>query len=203
MSDTLSRLYKRYAARNALMLERFLSPAPFDTYAARFCSQTHKDGRAHLVVRLQHLWGEFSKELVLKSAIGDGFTRFGKMLVRVGTMKSPPSNQKLVDTLKSGPSTHWEDPDYAITQAQKFSVVNYHEISLGLGSAGLHEIKAVRNYIVHPTRNSREKFERAARNRGASGANPDIFVKQRTLGGSTLFEEWSSNLLLAAWNAIA
>ena len=51
------------------------------------CEPVHKDGRAYLVIWLQDLWGQFCRELVLRSAIGGCETRTGLRLKRVPGIK--------------------------------------------------------------------------------------------------------------------
>ena len=114
------------------------------------CQPIHRDGRAHLVVRLQHLWGEFSRELIVKSAMGGCRTRTGRILSRVAGVQKVSDIPAITSKRLAGPGSNWEDPKFAITQARMLRVENYVEINLGLASANVSEIKCVRNFIVHP-----------------------------------------------------
>ena len=201
-TEALTRLYHRFVSRSQELRNRFGCPLPNDPYHREMCSPVHKDGRAHLVVRLQHLWGEFSRELVVRSAAGGCCTRTGQALPRMPIARNSAYNPKTIRNFMAGPKTYWYDPKFAITQAKDLKVANLLEIDLGLGSANLTEIKCIRNYIVHPNRFTRADYLRLTRNHALTGLEPDLFLAQRVIGGATMFDTWIEDLLIAAWNAV-
>ena len=97
---------------------------------------------------------------------------------------------------------YWEEPQKAIGYANTLHVNNYNEISKGIGSARIDEIKSIRNFITHPNERTRPNFEQIARNRMMLGLSPDRMLTQQLSGGETLFETWVDQLLIAAWNSI-
>ena len=187
------------------MTSRFLIELPTEPAEVRLCESIHRDGRAYLVIKLQHLWGEFCRELVVRSAIGGCETRTGQTLPRVSGIKRVRDITNINPTLSSGPQSHWEDPAFAIKQARRLQVANYNEIGLGLGSVStnLTNLKCVRNFIVHPNRITRGKYFHMTRSMGFSGCTPDRLLHQYLAGGVTVFDDWISKLNAAAWNAVA
>lgn len=201
----LSQLYTLYYRRSLSLNARFLSRLPTDPAEARVCEPIHRDGRGFLVIKLQHLWGEFCRELVVRSAIGGCETRTGQTLPRVPGVKYVADIPRVTQKPLSGPGTRWEDPGFAIDQARRLQVTNHNEIGLGLGSVSnsLDNLKCVRNFIVHPNRNTRGRYYHMTRTIGFSGIPPDHLLHQSLPGGVTIFEDWVSSLTIAAWNAVA
>lgn len=201
-AEALTRLYGRYVARSKALLERFKCPLPLDDKESEACCPAHKDGRAYLVVRVQLLWAEFSRQLVIRSAAGRCRTRTGRLLSRVPIMRKPGDYPRIIRQLKAGPGTKWDEPSFAIQLAYDLSVTNYNQISLGLGSATISEIKCVRNFIVHPNVVTNTNYLQLTRNRGHYNVDPDTLISDRVAGGATLFETWVEDLLVSAWNAV-
>ena len=202
-SEDLTRIYGRFMVRGQTLVDRFGCPLPGNPSNRQACTPVHRDGRAHQVVRLLHLWGEFSRVLVVRSAMGYCHTRSGRALFRVPVVGTVSDIPKITHKPMAGPRAYWYDPQFAIDCASDLSVLNYNEISLGLGSADLSEIKCVRNFIVHPNSYTNANYLQLTRNRGLFGVDPDTLMSQRIVGGATLFETWIEDLLTAAWNAIA
>ena len=187
------------------MTSRFLTELPAESAEVRLCESIHRDGRAYLVIKLQHLWGEFCRELVVRSAIGGCQTRTGQTLPRVPGRKYVSDVTSIVPELWSGPRAYWEEPAFVIRHARCLQVANHNQISLGIGSVSnsLTNLKCVRNFIVHPNRITRGKYFHMTRSMGFSGFTPDRFLHQYLAGGVTVFDDWISSLTTAAWNAVA
>ena len=204
--ESLAKLYGRYEMRSQSLNARFAAKLPADTAEKAVCAAIHQDGRAYSVIRLQLLWGEFCKELIVKSAIGGCITRTNQTLDQVPSVKKVsdiPGIIKLKDL--ASPATKWEEPQFAINQASVLKVKNINSIQLGLGGASMvaGNIKCVRNYLVHPNRNNRNKYIDMIRALGFRDLPPDQLLFQAVVGGETVFENWLSTLSLAAWNAVA
>ena len=202
---SLMHLYGRYGTRSLTLTSRFVGQLPADPLEMRSCKLIHRDGRAYLLVRLQHLWGEFCRELVVRSAVGGHATRTGQTLPRVPGVKCVRDIPNITNNPLSGPRTYWEDPTFAIDQARVLHVANYNEISLGLGSVStdLANLKCARNVIVHPNANTYGKYIQMTRSIGFTRLSPDQFLHQHLPGGVTVFDTWVSVFLTAAWNAVA
>ena len=162
-----------------------------------------------LVVRLQHLWGEFCRELVVRSAIGGCVTR-------TGVYVSPAPEVKRVSDLPiiakrfskrpfTGLGSQWEVPSIVIDRARDLQLANYRQINLGLSTVNFIEdrVKPVRNFIVHPSASSASKYDQAARSLNFPGLSPTQLLSRRLPGGATIFGVWISQLETAAWNAVA
>ena len=200
--EALIRLYRRYVARNRLLLQFYGCPLPQSLVEKEICVPVHRYGRAFLVVRLQHLWGEFSRELVVRSALGHCKTRTGRELPRVPSVLSFADIPKITGKPMAGRGANWDDPSFALRQANTLNVVNYNEILLGLGSADLSDIRCVRNFIVHPNSFTRANYVQLTRNLGLIGLEPDLLLAHKVIGGATMFDSWIEDLLNAAWKAV-
>ena len=172
------------------------------------CEPLHRDGSAFLVVRLQHLWGEFCKELVVRSATGGCVTRTGLYLPPAPGVKRVKDIPNIIARHTrqqfSGSRTHWEDPQFAIGHAQRLQVANFRQLSLGLGSVTiLDQLKSVRNFIVHPNDNTGPKYLQTTMTLGFRGMPPTQLINQSSIGGATIFEMWVSELEATAYAAVA
>ena len=198
-------IYGVFLHRSHALDSRLAVRLPIDPDEAEMCEPVHRDALGFLVIRLQHLWGEFCRELVVRSALGNCSTRSGQRVppapgaIRVRDL---PGISRLP---LWGRGTYWEDPNFALRQARRLSVVNYHSIALGLTSASnaLDELKTVRNFVTHPNRSTAARYIQLTRGRGLRGLTPEQFLRQRTPGGATIFESWTGQLVIAAWNAVA
>ena len=202
----LTNIYGRYNMRSQSLNWRFVAKLPANLGEKQIWELVHKDSRAYLVVRLQLLWGEFCKELVVRSAIGGCVTRAGQAVLPAPNVKDV-SDIRRITKLKdlSGPSSKWEEPSFAIDQATLLKITNLYDIVSGLGqaSAVMDDIKCVRNLIVHPNGRNTNKYTQMTRVLGFRGLAPDQLLSQTVPGSATIFENWLSTLTLAAWNAVA
>ena len=201
---SLNALYGSYAARSRSLLSRF---AASRQAGVAIYEPLHRDGSAFLVVRLQHLWGEFCRELVVRSATGGCATRTGLYLLPAPSVKRvsdiPGVIARHTREQFSGSRTHWEDPQFAIRHARRLQVANFNRISQGLGAVTiLDQLKDVRNFIVHPNGNTGPRYLQTTRMLGFRGMPPTQLINQRSPGGATIFETWVSELEGAAWNAV-
>ena len=205
---SLNALYGSYAARSRSLLSRSAPSLPADPAEMMICEPIHRDSLAFLVVRLQHLWGEFCRELVVRSALGGCVTRTGVYLppaAGVNRVRDIPNIIKQFTKEEfSGSRSHWEDPSFAIRHTRRLQVANFNQISLGLGSVTiLDHLKSVRNFIVHPNSNTGPKYLQTTRTLGFRGMPPIQLINQHSLGGATIFEMWVLELESAAWVAVA
>ena len=202
----LTSIYGRYERRSNSLKERFRAKLPRNSEEREVCEPVHQDGRAYLIVRLQQLWGEFCRELIVRSAMGGCLTRNGLILPKVPGVRRV-SDINTVIKLKdlAGPGSKWEEPAFAVDQAIRLTVANLHGIDLGLGQASVvaDNIKSIRNYIVHPNRSNKVRYAHTTMVLGFRGLPPDELLFQAVPGGETVFENWLSTLTRAAWDAVA
>ncbi len=204
----LNTLYGSYAARSRSLIFWSLADLPADPAEMAVCEPVHRDGLLFLVVRLQHLWGEFCRELVVRSAIGGCVTRTG-----VYVPSAPGANHvRDLPTVTSqftklpftGPRSQWEVPSFAINQARFLQVANLNQIIQGLSVVNVIDyLKPVRNFIVHPNVRTSARYDQAARSLGFPGFSPIRLLSQSLPGGAAIFGVWISQLETAAWNAVA
>ena len=205
----LSSLYDSYAKRSQAILSCSVASLPLDPAEMAVCEPVHQNGGAFLVVRLQALWAEFCRELIVRSAIGNCQSRTGLLVapaLRVKHVRDLPGiTRQFTKQPFAGPGAQWEDPVFAIRQARFLGVSNLNQISIGLGSVttSLGYLKRVRNFIVHPNRDTKAKYIQTARTLGFLGAFPTQLVNQHLPGGVTILATWVSDLEIAAWNAVA
>lgn len=189
-------------------MARSAASLPTNPAEMAVCVPIHQASLLFLVVRLQHLWGEFCRELVVRSAIGDCVTRTGVYVPPAPGVKRIKDIPNIIAQHTreqfSGSRTHWEDPQFAIRHAQRLQVTNFRQLSLGLGSVTiLDQLKNVRNFIVHPNDNTGPKYLQTTRTLGFRGMPPIQLINQRFIGGATIFETWVSELEAAAYAAVA
>ena len=206
---SLTHLYGSFSRRSSSLAIKRSTPFPVDPVERDSCEPIHQDGVSFLVVRLQTLWAEFCRELILRSAIGGCATRTIQSLPAASNVKIVKDVQTIVETQSPkgkfvGFGARWEEPTYAIQQAQKLRVANFQNISLGLGSAATDctNLKVVRNFIVHPNQHTRGRYDQMALVLGFYGLAPSELVNQRPQGGPTIFDYWVMNLENAARNAV-
>ncbi len=201
----LTSLYERYKRRSSSLNARFMVKLPENPDERVACEPMHQDGRAYLVARLQHLWGEFCRELVVKSALGGCETRTGKILPHASGVKRVSDVPQIAKTPLAGVRSNWDDPEFTIDQAMRLKVANFNDIELGLAPVSIvaDNIRCVRNYIVHPNSRTSSRYAQTARVLGFSGLPPDQLLSRTVPGGETVFENWLSILILAAWSSVA
>ena len=159
----------------------------------------HEDSRLYLIVRLQALWAEFCKQIVVLSAVGGLLTLEGNIVAPAPGIKAFSDTKRVTDPLERA---SWHRPKTPIRAAKKLKVENYDQLSLGLSSVNVNNMFTIRNFIVHPTENTRRGYVQATRDLGLPGAEPESVPISLQKGGATLFEEWVADLQTAATNAI-
>ena len=204
-TKSLLHLYARYDKQSRSLTSLFVTKLPVELEERNMCDPVHQNGRAYLVIRLQQLWAAFCRELVVRSAIGGYETRTGQALSRVPDVRYIGDIAKVTKKPVSGPGSSWEEPKFTIRQAKALSLTNRNEIELGIGavSTNLANLKCVRNFIVHPNDITGNKYLQMTRSIGFVGLAPDELLHQFLPGGVTVFDFWVSDLLCAAWNAVA
>lgn len=154
------------------------------------------------VVRLWHLWSEYCKGLVLRSAIGDCVTLAGS------EVSPAPGISTIGDILRVsgkdllGRNAQWDDAAWASKVANDLRISNYAQVSVAVGSPPLTLVRRVRNFIVHPNGHTRKLYDLETRSVGAVGVGVDHLLHERTPGGATRFESWVLDFRRAAIDAI-
>lgn len=204
---SLNALYGSYVARSRSLMSRSLASLPANPSEMAVCEPVHRDGLLFLVLRLQHLWGEFCRELVVRSAIGGCVTRTGAYVSPAPDVNHvrdlPTITKQFTKQPFTGPRSQWEVPSFAMDQARFLQVANFNRISLGLSAVNIMDyLKPVRNFIVHPNERTSARYAQAARSLNFPGLSPIQLLSQRLPGGVTIFGNWILQLENAAWNAV-
>ena len=165
-----------------------------------------RDGRLFCVVRLQHLWGEFCRELITRSSIGGARTVEGTRLPRVSGVRQWKDVEEIArETTGGRRDVPWHIPEQSTRIALKLAPKNATQIATALSSVlPVDEIRAIRNYVVHPNRDTRAKYDAAARRAGAldPDPDPDILLTSKVYPGNvTRFEYWATQIRIIALDA--
>ena len=96
------------------LVGRLATKLPTNPVEARECKPVHHDGFAFQMIRIQHLWGEFCRELVVRSAMGGCTTRTGNQLSRVPHVSRVSDLPKVTKLAFAGRGSNWEEPKFAL-----------------------------------------------------------------------------------------
>lgn len=196
MARSFREHYAHFVARTGSLASDFRSPLPKNRPYSGTCPPIHEYGRLKLVIRLQMLWGEYCRELVVSSALGDTRTLGGTVLTRVGGVSSATDIINIA-TAESGGGRlpPWHRPRFAVQVAARLSVRNLFEIKQGLSAVSpADDLLAVRNYVVHPTRVTKARYLTVTQRLRSSGVGPHSLLSTLLPGGATLFEAWVADL---------
>jgi hypothetical protein len=167
------------------------------------CPGVHKDAGAFMLVRLQLLWAEFCRELVMTSALGGCQTVTGTVLGPGAAVTSPNDIKQVVDNETRGRPPPWHIPNFAVTIAQNLGAQNFRQLQLALSRVSpVDDLKVVRNYIVHPWKPTRLAYVQVSRNLGAPGIDPVSLLAIRDSNGNSMFRNWVIQLQNIALDAI-
>ena len=198
-ANTLDKLYFRFASRLWRMSELYrIESGAVELHPER------RDGRLFCVVRLQHLWGEFCRELIARSSIGGARTMEGTRLPRVSGVRQWKDVEEIArETTGGRRDVPWHIPEQSARIALKLAPKNATQIVTALSSVSpIDEIRAIRNYVVHPNRNTRVKYDAAARRAGALDPDPDILLTSKVYPENiTRFEYWATQIQIVALEA--
>ncbi len=199
----LHQLYSHFVARTNQLVVKYDAPLPLDPNNEYLCPDIHKDAGAFMLVRLQLLWGEFCRELVITSALGGCRTITGTVLGPGAVVTSLNDIKQVVDNETQGRPPPWHIPRFAVTIAQNLGAQNFRQLQLALSRVSpVDDLKVVRNYIVHPWKRTRLAYVQVSRNLGAPGINPVTLLASRGKDGSSTFRNWVVQLQNIALDAI-
>jgi hypothetical protein len=182
---------------------KYDAPLPPDPKNKYLCSAIHTDGRALMIVRLQLLWGQFCRELVVTSALGGCQTITGTVLGPGAAVTSLNDIKRVVKKETKGRPPPWHKPRFAVTIAQNLGAQNFRQLQLALSRVSpVDDLKIVRDYIVHPWKSTRLAYIQVSRNSKASGINPVSLLAIRESNGNNIFKNWVIQLQNMALDAI-
>ena len=184
-------IYARFAGRTDRILTAFQTPLPANAAEAENCRPIHTAGAAFLVNRLQMLWGEYCRNLVILSARGNALTVAGKLISPAPDLAGFPQIKAVLgNSFGSGPNTHWDDRDWAIGRANLLKPVNGNQINIGLGTAPIKDLKVVRNFLIHPNQRTKRAYLELARRLGYPGLEPNSLLATDWGDGIDVIGSW-------------
>lgn len=159
--------------------------------AARFC-----------LIRLLDLWGAFSRELIIASAVGKCQTASGNTLPSKFSSQSVAAiAARITAKGKVGPEPRWHDATEALKAAAKLQPSNMPEISTALGSVGspADPLRLIRNHFAHESSNDCwTKFAEMAWPLGRRRQTALQYLMSTQTGGIRLVDDWINELQLIA-----
>lgn len=201
-SDSLSEIYTHFVSRTDRLAVAFVAGLKNDSER----SAIHKVNRFYCVIRLQHLWGEFCRELVTRSSIGGVRAIGGARLPRVRNIRNWKDVERIARCASGGRrEISWHDTERVVGITRRLSPANKSQItdSITVADSPIIEIRVTRNYLVHPNVDTWRKYSRTARRLGVFNPDPDAlltaFVFQTD---ATRFEYWIIRLQEIALDAI-
>ena len=195
-------IYARFAGRTERIVTAFQTPLPASAAEAENCRPIHEAGAAYQVIRLQALWGEYSRNLIILSARGNALTISGNPLPPApGFAGFAGIRHILGNHFSGGQGTQWDKPDWAIQRADRLNPANGSQIRLGLRIAPVDDLRVIRNFLTHPNRQTNSRYQTLAEALGFSGVAPKELLISSIEGGNTVLESWIADFQLAAYNA--
>ena len=201
--NTIRQLYTGFASRTDRMVELYNVTTNLGSKTEPICPQIERDSRLFCVIRLQHLWGEFCRELLVRSSIGGATTIGGLYLPRASGIKRPSDVTRVARRTLKQRHIAWHIPDNIARIANEIAPANENEIIIAVNSVSpVANILAIRNYLVHPNPRTRLAYSNAAIELGMPDSDPDTLLCARiSPGGVTRFESWIIQLQAIALSA--
>ena len=198
----LGSIYSRFAGRADLISEGYRAPLPSNPEAATSCRPIHSAGEVQLINRLLVLWGEYCRSLIIISALGNAVTIRGTLLAPAPDVaKLSHIKGKLGRCFGAGPGTHWDEPQWALQQANLLHPDNRSQLGLGLETAPVRNLKDVRNFLVHPNEHTANNYRTLVQRLGYVSALPKAFLTSPIGVESSVLESWINGFQDSAYNA--
>ena len=198
----LGLVYSRFHDRTEHILRSFMVPLPKNPQDAMNCAFIHSAGQVQLINRLLVLWGEYCRNIVIISAAGNALTIQGTSLVpSPGIRKTSDIKFALGARFDAGPGTKWDYPQWALAQAIVLKPSNLSQINLGFTGAPTEDLRVVRNFLVHPNKNTMFKYQYLTQAMGFRNAKPETLLASNQENGGTVLESWIADFQNAAYNA--
>ena len=163
--------------------------------------QTSGFGEAILSAWLQTAWSNFTKDLIVASALGTRRVR-GTPVRAIAGVRSRAEAQTMVRSTaacsakKLGTGNPvWHSPSFAIDVGTQLGLGNLPQLELALGATLVPgQITDFRNYLVHPGDRTRQKYEVLQAKLGLHRMEPEHLLHQFQRPGLTVFTSWVREL---------
>ena len=197
-------IYRKFEKRtNGLVSEFEDKVSMLNDYGEDF-EKIHNNARFFILIRLQMLWGQFCRELIIRSAFGGYHTISGTVLQKGASVTDWRSVQTVIRSRSRNGHPPWHMANFSIDIARNLRIDNYGQVSMALGGISpIDHVINIRNYVVHPDERSRIRYENTLRSIGIMvKTDPISLLRSRVVGGASLLEQWVSDLQTLAVNAM-
>ena len=158
-------------------------------------------GEAILAAWLQTKWSDFARELVIASALGTRRTR-GNSVKPVTGVKTRADAERFVKAAtkcviknRRLPLPVWHSPSFVVEVGTLIKLRNLRNIEAVLGPTLVPEqITDFRNYLVHPGKRTRYKYESLQAKLGMLRIEPEQLLHQQQRPGVPVFTSWVREL---------
>ena len=158
-------------------------------------------GGAILATWLQTKWSEFTEDLIVTSAVGTRRTR-GTSFKPVAGVRSRSDAERMVKTAAASTAKNrgnlypvWHSPKFVIDVGNCMGLHNLPQLVASLGPAiAPEQITGFRNYLVHPTNKTRQKYEQLRTKLGMHRMEPEDLLHQLHAPNLTVFTLWVREL---------
>lgn len=150
---------------------------------------------------LQTRWGEFSRRLLVVSALGTRRKTAASVKAVPGVRTELDAEKLVKDAGACEVKTRgvlqpiWHDPLFVVAVACRVGLANHATIEATLSpTRAPKELTAFRNYLVHPTEKTRSRYQRLQEEFGLLNVEPQDFVYRPRLRGVPVFTFWLREL---------
>ena len=165
-------------------------------------------GEAILTAWLQTRWSEFSRNLVIASALGTRRTR-GNRVQPVAGVRSRADAERVVKAAtacavkrRGVRSPVWHAPWFVVEVGTLMGLRNLRKLEATLGPTLIpKQITDFRNYLVHPDAGTRYKYEALQAKFGMLRVEPQDLLHQRQSPGLSVFTSWVRELQRVAYDS--
>ena len=162
-------------------------------------------GEAILTAWIQNAWGEFTRDLVVASALG-GQRRDGTPLEALaGVATRADAEQRVREASKDVAKQHglawpvWHAPWFAVEVSSSIGLSNFQSLEAALSPTLVpRQITTVRNVLVHPGQKAVKQYEALQAKLGMLNVAPEHLLRQVSSPGIPLFTLWIRELQMVA-----
>ena len=197
-------IYRKFENRTNGLVSEFEDKVSMVNDYGEVFEKIHNDARSFILIRLQMLWGQFCRELIIRSAFGGYNTISGTALKKGASVTDWRSVQTVVRKRSNNRHPPWHIANFSIGIAKNLRIQNYGQVSMALGGISpMDYVIGIRNYVVHPEEKTRANYENTLRAMGMTvKIDPISLLRSRVAGGANLFEQWVTDLQTLAVNAM-
>jgi len=200
MLRDLGKLYRRFIIETSILQGCFNN-----AHSASCPAQVEEMS----VIRLHDAWARFCKELIIISSYARPFSIDGVPVPRAPGSRSRGDalSGSMVRTRRGrSREPRWADVNESIDAAQRLRIMNFPNVSGGLGltPSPVDDLRRVRNFFAHRNATTAQYVRDIARSIGASTQTrpADLVRWPQAPSGVTLFETWVIQLRQMAHIAV-